>query len=404
MVNMKGITDDKVISLMDLDELESETLSKLGNEMRRKRVKVLVVLIDDKGRVDRREITASDFAGEKLPEVSYNDNEAGKVTISLYRAQRRSGVRRGLVSIMEANNPSSISIRDFARQARASKWKEETEAVIAALTSGYFEGTISASGIDMHPERTRFENNDALKSLYYVLGLWFEEHGKAQFKNEQNESRETRYQELGLKSQKRLLEFLHLPAGERLMATIRSTVKFGRLGDGHVTPESGRPNGPEPMPSVRVGQGGAGTPRKPSATPQPPRPVDRDRDRPGDTPLGTTGPRGNTRRLVRGDSQGLWYEHSDLVANSHLWELDIEMGVLTFNVRHPLWTRLDETNGKHMPRNARMIMHLQEWLTLQVLNLLVIYPDSRDFSEHRNIIDDQLRLYIEMFIVPQPTR
>jgi hypothetical protein len=87
-----------------------------------------------------------------------------------------------------------------------------------------------------------------------------------------------------------------------------------------------------------------------------------------------------------------------------LWELDIEMGVLTFNVRHPLWTRLDETNGKHMPRNARMIMHLQEWLTLQVLNLLVIYPDSRDFSEHRNIIDDQLRLYIEMFIVPQPTR
>lgn len=406
VVNMDKVTEDKVISIMDLDELENETLSKLGNAMRRNKepIKILVVLIDDKGLVQRREITANDFSGEKLPEIVYKDKEAGTVTITLYRAQRRSGQRRGLVSVMEANNPSSISIQDFGRQARMTKWKDDINAVISALTSGYFEGTISSSAISLSPERTKFENNVALRELYYALGLWFEEHGKSQFKNEQDASRENRYQELGLQSQERIRDFLNQPAGERIMAALHATVKFGRLGNGHVSPTSGKPNGLEPISSVRVGQGGAGVPRKPSDTPSKPKPPKAEsnegrKDRPGDTPFGTTGPRGTNRRLVRGDSQGLWYEHSDLATSSRLWEFDLELGVLTFNVRHPLWTRLDETNGKHIAKNKRWILHLQEWLTLQVLNLLVQYPDANDFDERRCIIDDQQKLYVEMFIV-----
>jgi hypothetical protein len=239
--------------------------------------------------------------------------------------------------------------------------------------------------------------------------MWFEEHGKSHFKNEQNESRENRYQELGLQSQQRIKDFLNQPAGLRIMAALHSSIKFGRLGNGHTSPTSGRPNGVEPISSVRVGQGGAGTTRKPSVTPiKPSTPkvagTERKADRPGDTPFGATGPRGSNRRIVQGDSQGLWYEHSDLTMSSRLWEFDLENGILTFNVRHPLWTRLDETKGKHLAKNTKWILHLQEWLTLQVLNLLVQYPDIEDFEERRSIVDDQIRLYIDMFIVPGPAR
>lgn len=399
MVAMNAVTEDKVISLMDLDELESETLSKLGNVMRQRSVVVRVVLIDGQERVQTRDITASSFSGEAFPLVRYDLEKAGGVELQLYRAPKRSGRRQGLVSVMETGNPSSISIRDFARQARMSSWSAEVEPAVAALNSGHFEGTIRADGITMHPERTKFELNDALREVYYALAQWFEDHGKLQFENEQEVSRESRYQDLGLKSQARLQEFLSHPENKRLLTVLQSAVAIGRMGDGHVTPGSGRPTGQDEAATTRVGQGGAGVARVPSGKPHSPRSTEPGPDRPGDTPLGVMGPNGKRRRLVRGDSQGLWYEYSQLPANSHLWEFDMQQGVLTFNVRHPVWARLDETRGKHLARNAKWIMHLQEWLTLQVLLLISSYPESNDFEEHRSSVDDQIRPYVDMFIV-----
>jgi hypothetical protein len=60
---------------------------------------------------------------------------------------------------------------------------------------------------------------------------------------------------------------------------------------------------------------------------------------------------------------------------------------------------LDETKGKHLARNAKWIMHLQEWITLQVLHLLVQCPEPDLFEDRRAFIDDQAKLYVEMFIV-----
>src|SRR5690606_8141907 len=116
-----------------------------------------------------------------------------------------------------------------------------------------------------------------------------------------------------------------------------------------VDPSAGKPDGFEDDPSVRVGQGGAGVKKKPgdssggsggSRTSEP-------KDRPGDTPLGVTGSssRGRPRQLVKGDSIGLWFQYDPLPGNSHLWEFEFERGVLIFNIRHPVWAKLDETSG-----------------------------------------------------------
>ena len=400
LVTMNGVTQDKVISTIDLDELEGDMLTKLGVRMREKSVQVRVILVDSSNRIQQRDICASDYAGEKLPVVTYDDDpDAGSVEISLYRAQKLAGKRQGVVTVAEMHNPAAISIHQLARQARSSKMKDTVESAIAALSSGYFEGTIKCAAITLHPERTKFENDDALIALFIALALWYNDHGEKLFEKEHEDSQERRYQELGLKSQEKLRSILSRPEYGRLLASLHSSVNFGRLGNGHSTPAKGRPNGFEEVRSIRVGQGGAGTPRT-SAKPTPPRSSSQPgKDRPGDTPFGATGPMGRPRRLVKGDSQGLWYEYSVLVGSSHLWEFDFELGILTFNIRHPLWVNLDETKGKHLARNAKWIMHLQEWITLQVLHLLVQCPEPDLFEDRRAFIDDQAKLYVEMFIV-----
>lgn len=398
VVTMNSVVEDKVITTIDLDDLQSEILAKLGTRMREKSVMVRVVLIDQKRTVSR-DISATAFAGEKLKLVKLQDDSAGMIEFELYRAQKLSGKRNGQVTVTEMNNPAAISIRDLARQARSSKWRNETEPALTALLSGYFEGVIRCQNVSMHPERTKFENNDALAGLFYGLGLWFEEHGKKYFNDEQEVAREKRYQELGLRSQSRILELLNRPEGAHLREAMRS-IEFGRLGSGHVKPSSGRPNGFEEVNTIRVGQGGAGKPRAPKPVPTPPRLPQNPlaKDRPGDVPLGVAGPDGQRRRLVRADSQGLWYEYSSLPASKHLWEFDFGLGVLTFNIRSPDWVRLDLTNGNHLPKNAKWLLHLQEWLTLEVLMLMARCSDPDIFDDQRSSIDNKIKPYIAMFI------
>jgi hypothetical protein len=89
----------------------------------------------------------------------------------------------------------------------------------------------------------------------------------------------------------------------------------------------------------------------------------------------------------------------EMLMSSRLWEFDAETGVLTFNVRHPTWVRLDETDGKRTARNDRQIMHLQEWLTLKLLLILSRHdePDF-DFDIARIPVDNEVKYYAEMFI------
>jgi hypothetical protein len=271
--------------------------------------------------------------------------------------------------------------------------------MLNALSSGYFEGVIKCSGITLHPERTKFEFNQAFTNLVEVLTLWYMEHGEKLYEDEQALSQERRYKELGLKSQDKIRNMLNEPGHKHLLAGLE-LIQYGRMGAGHSMPAKGRPNGMEEIGSTRVGQGGAGKSRTPGPKPQPPRPArEPGKDRPGDAPFGVISSIGQNRRLVKGDSQGLWYEYSVLSGSSHLWEFDFQLGVLTFNIRHPLWVKLDETKGKHLAKNAKWILQLQEWVTMGVLHLLVECPSPDLFDDRRSFIDNQAKFYVEAFIL-----
>jgi hypothetical protein len=243
-----------------------------------------------------------------------------------------------------------------------------------------------------------------LAALYIFIDDWYVEHGRAQHATEQDQSRHSRYQELGLRTQNKLRSLLHLPAYAQLWEGLLLAVEFGHTGIGHLEPGQGTPDGLDSDNSLRVGQGGVGISRKPGVPSTPTERIREPKDRPGDIPLTTTGPHGGRRRLVKGDSQGLQLAHAELPGDSRLWNFDFVDGTLTFNTLHPIWVRLDETNGRHTAKHAKWIMHLQEWLTLQVLHLLLHYPDHSEFDQRRDIVDDQIRHYVELFIIGDPTR
>lgn len=402
MVNMSGVTKDKVTSLVDLDELEHQVRHKLGPAMRRNKVCVRVVLVDDKGKVEQRDMRPAEYSGESLGVVAYEAEDTGRVEFELYRTAKLRGKRSGEVVVMELDGNYPLTMKEFANQARGSKLASPE--VLKMLESGYFEGVIRCEKIALHPERTKFEYTDALKYLYLVIDQWYDEYGRAHFQAEQEETRETRWKEIAVRGIDSLREKLAQPEYSRLWDGLMSVVEFGRLGEGHVDPASGVPDGIEDTGTVRTGQGGVGVPRvpRPQGTNCGPRggnTTDRQPDRPGDKPIGIRGLGGQKRQLVKGDSKGLWFGFEQMPGNSNLWEFDRKLGILILNTRHPTWVKVDETDGRHLAKNARYLQHLLEWLSIEVLHLLLHYADETDFELNRSLLDGKIKHYVDMFIM-----
>jgi hypothetical protein len=124
------------------------------------------------------------------------------------------------------------------------------------------------------------------------------------------------------------------------------------------------------------------------------------KDRPGDMPIGARGPGGQRRRLVKGDSQGLWFGFEESVGNSQLWQFDRTHGALVLNTFHPIWVKLDDPNARSTTKIEKQIQHLLEWLAIEVLHLLLFSPDETDFEHNRALVDNKVKHYVEMFIIP----
>lgn len=404
-VEMIGVTRDKVISLVDLDELEQQIRAKLGLAMRTSKVSIRVVLIDDNDKHLCRDITPTTYSGEPIETACYESPETGRIEFQLFRASKHGGKRLGQVSVMAAGDNYPITWAEFTKQARGRDVADLFGDAFKVLGSGYFEGLITCENIELHPERTKFEYNDALEMLYFVIDQWYNEVGLAHYRLEEEHSQEARYQETAIKVADRLRELLGHQEHDRLWSGLLSVVQFGRLGTGHLDPGARGPKDIEDTSTIRSGQGGAGGTKGGGSGSGPSGPRQRNpQHRPGDVPVGAQGPSGSRRRVVKGDSKGLWFGFEPMPGNTNLWEFDRMMGVLTTNTRHPVWVRLDETNGKHLQKNGRWIQQLLEWLAFEVLHLLVQFPDEDEFEHNRSLIDDKVKNYVEMFIVSTRSR
>jgi hypothetical protein len=399
VVTMNQVTADKVVSLVEIDELEATIRRKYGRQLLEKNVSVRILLIDVNGREQLLDIHPKPtFSGEALEPVERFTPATGKVRFELYIAPKRSGERKGEVSIMELDGNAPVGMLEFMRQAIRGEWREVVDEALKALNSGHFEGTIYCENIELLPERTKFNYTEALHELYFVINEWYEQIGKTYLQNEQEQTKEQRYQELGTRSLQHLRDVL-LTGGKYndLWVGLRSVVKVGRLGEGHVTPLHGRRNGKEKAKSMRATGSGTIRTQEGGSHSQGSK-TGEHHDRPGDIPTGTLGPKGTRRTVIQGDSQGLWFEHSWMRGNILLWEFDFETGTLRFNVRHPIWVGLDETNGKHLKKNELWIMKLQEYIALELLTLLNDYRTPAELEAHRHRLDDKILAFVELIL------
>ena len=396
MIKLVGITRDRVTTLINLDDLEGDILNGFGQVMRIKGTTCVVELTEN-GKSKARSIKPRDYDGIPFKEVTLHGDVVGEVKFTLYQAKPRNGKRTGTVSVHQTDDSFLLPWKKFLQQVRGHGWYN-TSPVFEALDSGYFEGVIAAKEILLDPGRTKFVSNDQLLDLFLVIDEWFHQFGRNFLDDEKEKTAAERLQTLGLKSLERWNSLLDDDAYAHLRACLQGTFVYGRLGDGHVDPESGRVGGEQEEKSIRTGQGGAGKPRNPrdkGVTETHPRRDDEDRDpdRPGDLPLGAIGPRGQKRKLVKHDSLGLQIAHEP-IDSTRLWELDSSRGILYFNTSHRLWERCESKDA--------WVLQLQEWVIMTVLHLL-LFP-AEQFEMMRELPDQTAKCHVEQFICTSPPK
>ena len=387
MLQLNEVTTERMVGTVDFGDLERQ-IRKFETALRANGTVVYLVSLDTKGEVlQRRKVEAEDFTGEPLAVFTHKGEACGTVTFALLRARKVAGQRGGKVRFRRTGDPAHIPWDDFYKQAngrqRSKNVKEAFDEnglkqAFDALRSGYFEGTISADGIELDPRRNVFLMGDALNGLYVAILAWYIKRGKALYEDEHELRREQRYEALAQQSLARVLEKFGTSSTFAAMAHRL----FGVLPVGAASDDEGQPDKPDRPERQK---------RRPQQESQDPRPkrkrivVRPPRRDPAATPY------------LRPTLQ---FAYELLGANEHLWEFDAESGVLTFNILHPIWRKVDETDGKHTPRNDNMVMALQEWLVFELLTIMTHHeePGFSFESAHRWLDDEKVDGYVDLFV------
>jgi hypothetical protein len=346
-----GLTKAAMISKISLDLLENEIQSNYSAAMGKK-VVVHISFTDEKGELEERVVRSKSFEGKRLSTVimTGEGGENAVFRIHLPTTQQREKVTRVNVRFGELDNPFRFTFAEFGRSSARHLLSDE---LLDALRKGYFQGEILSSHAKLTESRNCFRAGDDLVNFCILLEKWFKEHGRAHLEAQREEQSDERYQNLGRKSLAMLQKLFKNPEHADLSAVFKSFTK-GSTGKGHKP----RRGSLQDEPSISVEGGGkrvetSEEPRERTETPE--------RDRPEHIPLTVIGPKGKKRKIVRGNSLGLQLAHGELGgdAASQLWELDCELGILTFNYTHPSWKELD--------RSDSALCALQELIVIKAL-------------------------------------
>ena len=83
-----------------------------------------------------------------------------------------------------------------------------------------------------------------------------------------------------------------------------------------------------------------------------------------------------------------------------MWQYDWDAATIVFNIMHPIWVMLDETDGKRTTLHDKQIMHLQLFVGLEIIMMLADAGDRDEFEDARNELDKRVRPYARTIIEP----
>lgn len=372
-VKIESYSTDRMISRIDsIESLRDAILEKFSTAMRKRDVRLFLKFKNVDGTEKRLEdIRAAQFTGKPLPVITIDNEDSGRVTFRLYLAQKTSKGLKGTVVVGESDDDYRFDFKLFA------DCQLMSDEVVKGLRSGIFEGEIVAEKVALHASRRSFEKNDALVGMCEAVEAWFTLHGARHLEEVKDTTRDERWQTLGLESLREIEALLLLDKFKELHNVLGSFKKGNVIAD-HVTgtkvimPEPAIPtNHTDPGREPANDHDGEG-----SSTPS----------QPEDSPFTVAGPRGKPRAVVKHNNLGLQFSYVPMDGSDRLWELDVEEGVLRFNVNHEIWVACDVSDRK--------VRQLQEMVTI---NALTTYSMPQEWQEvTRMSLDEALRPLVHL--------
>lgn len=327
---------------------------------------------------------AKEYLGEKLETIVYED-ESDRTIIDLYLALKQTKGRKGRVNVGIKFDPFRIPLDVFIKNVNL--FKRET---IDILTSGVFEGEIISEKCILHPNRIQFQENDAVYSFVDQIEKWVEFHGKKYLSSLKDEEKYDRYNRLGKQSMSYIKNLLRLPEFSQIKEAFHSFTK------GLVGPDDRDYNRNKKKPGVNVKDTDLSKPKDPKGKTDTHKPPDDTKEpKPRRRHFNLTDENGTEKKIVEMDGFGIIFAHEELANLEKLWIFDKELGLLTFNVRHGIWQKVNTKD--------RWICALQEHVTIAILNLL-----SQPASYHDvvlNYVEKDVDLFAyQMFQKDEPIK
>jgi len=371
-VLVEGIINDRQITSFNMDKFHMDVLDKFGTAMRRRDIKVSVIYIPVDGEAENRLIEPQEFSGRALGVQVHPHPDVGEVKFRLFTLGLNSAKSgKGRVLFGESGNDFRVSGVAAWNQLGAFLNPE----CLKALRSGIFEGEILGQRLQLHPDRKRFHENDALMGFCICIDQWWERDGRSIYEETVSSTRESRYQQLGLRAMAVVEHMLDLPGWE----DVRDKIKIGTTGPGHLdTHALGREKD-----KTLATKGGPGISKDPGES-------DRDRvepevDKPGHKPATVSGPEGRKRNIVQGHSTGLKFLYEGHTLKSAPFWVDSKRGHLTFNTQHRFWFECEGTDTA--------LMRYQEMVAILALTL-IRYEGSDFFARVEEMVHSQLQLHV----------
>ena len=249
-VDIYKYSTDKVISRIEsVDVLIESIFERYAAAMRRNEVELSVKFVEEDGTEHIREkIKASTYSGKLLGEISFIEEDVGRVRFNLYLARKTQKGYAGKVVVGEIGNDYRFGFSTFVRTTEGLLPDE----VADALVSGIFEGEILGEKIRLNSSRKSFEANSALVGFCTAIESWYREHGKRHLEKIEGESEDERYQELGARSLATIEEMLRdNPAFAKLREAINGFM-VGNIGKGHTPPDEQIVVGRQEKPSIKA--------------------------------------------------------------------------------------------------------------------------------------------------------
>tara|TARA_Y100000310_G_scaffold340342_1_gene435768 strand:+ start:10574 stop:12247 length:1674 start_codon:yes stop_codon:yes gene_type:complete len=381
---VEGVTTDKRISRLGMATLAQALIDRYGVAIRKQGINVWINYTHADGSNEDMHVTAPEFGGAPLKEVTYSTDDSGETIFKLFTTTNALGkAKKGKVSLGEIGDDSRIRLVDFTRVVG----NLLDERVVTALRSGIFEGEIFSEKAELHGNRKQFLENDALAGLCICINTWFEQVGSKIFKEVKDQTQERRYQELGLRSMKAIDQMIKAMD----LGNLFDKFKIGSTGKGHFD-IGGRESNKPPAKAVQ-GSPGKKRPKKkkhskkkPSSPPKPP-----SKDHPNHHPALVGGPDGKQRKWVRSNSTGLMVRIDNMSSKSDVFEMNMNDGVLTINSRHPLFANKVKDRDTY-------VMKYTEAVAAMALSLLQADETSDVYMAQKRILEDHFEFAVHLIV------